>query len=169
MHSAWQSRSAGKRWERWHRLQSIVITPHFHFLLITGLQSGADPSSVKASQYYRIQRLVPRCRRLPLYHHGIRWWGWCPPTPTGVWSPLTQNHPRFTTLVPLVLTLQLWQVQKQYSEPFEEKLLLHWFAQILLALKYVHDHNLLHRDLKPQVSILTLMYLLSDSCTVCSA
>jgi len=45
---------------------------------------------------------------------------------------------------------QLLQVQKQYSEPFEEKLLLHWFAQILLALKYVHDHNLLHRDLKPQ-------------------
>merc|ERR1711959_122804 len=45
---------------------------------------------------------------------------------------------------------QLLQVQKHHNLPFEESTLLHWVAQILLALKHVHDHNALHRDLKPQ-------------------
>jgi len=33
---------------------------------------------------------------------------------------------------------------------FEEKVILNWLAQILLALQYVHSNQLLHRDIKPQ-------------------
>ena len=32
----------------------------------------------------------------------------------------------------------------------EEKVILSWLAQILLALQYVHSNQLLHRDIKPQ-------------------
>ena len=29
---------------------------------------------------------------------------------------------------------------------FDEKIILRWFVQIMLALKHVHDHKILHRD-----------------------
>lgn len=35
------------------------------------------------------------------------------------------------------------------SKPFTEEQVLTWFTQTLLALKYIHEKHLLHRDLKP--------------------
>lgn len=31
-----------------------------------------------------------------------------------------------------------------------EEMILDWFVQICLAIKHVHDHKILHRDVKPQ-------------------
>ncbi|XP_035228958.1 serine/threonine-protein kinase Nek4-like isoform X1 [Stegodyphus dumicola] len=38
---------------------------------------------------------------------------------------------------------------------YEEKQIIHWFVQICMALKYLHDKNVLHRDLKTQNIFLT--------------
>ncbi len=38
---------------------------------------------------------------------------------------------------------------------FSESQILDWFVQICLALKYVHDRKILHRDLKTQNIFLT--------------
>ena len=38
---------------------------------------------------------------------------------------------------------------------FKEEQVLHWFAQIALAIKYCHDRKLLHRDIKPKNVMLT--------------
>ena len=41
-------------------------------------------------------------------------------------------------------------IQKQGKNPFSEDQILDWFVQICLAMKYIHDRKILHRDLKPQ-------------------
>lgn len=38
---------------------------------------------------------------------------------------------------------------------FEESLILNWFIQVLMAVKYIHDRNILHRDIKSQNVFLT--------------
>uniref|UniRef100_A0A667WNS1 non-specific serine/threonine protein kinase n=1 Tax=Myripristis murdjan TaxID=586833 RepID=A0A667WNS1_9TELE len=40
---------------------------------------------------------------------------------------------------------------KKQREPFEEEQILNWIVQICVALKYIHDKQLLHKDLKPEV------------------
>ena len=38
--------------------------------------------------------------------------------------------------------------KKQRDEHFPEKLILNWFLQCALALKYIHENKILHRDIK---------------------
>jgi NIMA (never in mitosis gene a)-related kinase len=45
--------------------------------------------------------------------------------------------------------------QKQKRELFTEDQILHWFIQICLALKHIHDRQILHRDIKAQNIFLT--------------
>jgi NIMA (never in mitosis gene a)-related kinase 1/4/5 len=40
------------------------------------------------------------------------------------------------------------RIQKQKGRCFPEPVVVNWIVQILLALKYLHDNKLLHRDLK---------------------
>lgn len=44
----------------------------------------------------------------------------------------------------------LIEEHKQTGEPFQEKDVLFYFVQLLLAMKHVHDRKILHRDLKGQ-------------------
>jgi NIMA (never in mitosis gene a)-related kinase len=39
---------------------------------------------------------------------------------------------------------------KRERKPIPEEQVLKWFTQAILALKYIHDRHILHRDLKPQ-------------------
>jgi NIMA (never in mitosis gene a)-related kinase len=43
----------------------------------------------------------------------------------------------------------------QNGQYFSEDIILNWFVQICLALKHVHDHKILHRDIKSQNIFLT--------------
>jgi len=45
---------------------------------------------------------------------------------------------------------QLIENQKKSGKHFTEDEVLFYFVQILLAMKHVHDHKILHRDLKGQ-------------------
>ncbi|CAD7960208.1 unnamed protein product [Amoebophrya sp. A25] len=45
--------------------------------------------------------------------------------------------------------------KKEVRAPFPENLVLRWFTQISLAVKYIHDQRILHRDLKTQNVFLT--------------
>uniref|UniRef100_A0A672K3E6 non-specific serine/threonine protein kinase n=1 Tax=Sinocyclocheilus grahami TaxID=75366 RepID=A0A672K3E6_SINGR len=48
----------------------------------------------------------------------------------------------------------LYQRMKTQKERgfFEEQQIIDWFVQICLALQYIHERNILHRDIKPQVN-----------------
>ena len=43
------------------------------------------------------------------------------------------------------------------NEPFEEDQILDWFTMLTSALVYLHDKKFIHRDLKPEVFILTFL------------
>lgn len=42
------------------------------------------------------------------------------------------------------------KIKDQCGTHFSEETLLEWFAQMALALYYLHERRILHRDLKPQ-------------------
>ena len=46
---------------------------------------------------------------------------------------------------------QLLDRRKKRRKPLTEDEVLHYFVQITLALKHMHDQHILHRDLKSQV------------------
>jgi serine/threonine protein kinase len=50
---------------------------------------------------------------------------------------------------------QLVQQHKQRGRPIPENNVIQWFTQLSLALKYVHDKSILHRDIKTQNVLLT--------------
>lgn len=50
---------------------------------------------------------------------------------------------------------QLVQQHKQRGRPIPENNVIQWFTQLTLALKYVHDKSILHRDIKSQNVLLT--------------
>ncbi|EPY27657.1 protein kinase [Strigomonas culicis] len=45
--------------------------------------------------------------------------------------------------------------KQENAQPFEPKLAMFWFLQICMALKYLHDNHILHRDLKTANVFLT--------------
>ncbi|XP_030635272.1 serine/threonine-protein kinase Nek4-like [Chanos chanos] len=47
------------------------------------------------------------------------------------------------------------KIKEQNGHPFPEDKILYWFVQICLALKYIHERNILHRDIKPHNIFLT--------------
>ncbi|XP_053186917.1 serine/threonine-protein kinase Nek1-like [Scomber japonicus] len=47
------------------------------------------------------------------------------------------------------------KIESQKGKLFSEDQILDWFVQICLALKHIHDSNILHRDIKPQNIFLT--------------
>lgn len=47
------------------------------------------------------------------------------------------------------------RINAQKGMPFPEDIILDWFVQICLAVKHVHDHKILHRDIKSQNIFLT--------------
>jgi serine/threonine protein kinase len=40
-------------------------------------------------------------------------------------------------------------------EPFEEELILGWFTQICLGLRYMHQRNIIHRDISTENVFIT--------------
>jgi len=52
----------------------------------------------------------------------------------------------------------LYQIISKHSKArqyFEERQILKWFIQVTMAVKYIHDRNILHRDIKSQNVFLT--------------
>lgn len=47
------------------------------------------------------------------------------------------------------------EMQKAKRKLMPENQILDWFVQIALAIKHIHDHRILHRDLKTQNIFLT--------------
>ncbi|CAK6983996.1 serine/threonine-protein kinase Nek1-like, partial [Scomber scombrus] len=47
------------------------------------------------------------------------------------------------------------KIKSQKGKLFSEEQIMDWFVQICLALKHIHDRNILHRDIKPQNIFLT--------------
>ncbi|OQV12478.1 Serine/threonine-protein kinase Nek1 [Hypsibius exemplaris] len=47
------------------------------------------------------------------------------------------------------------KIERQQGLLFEEDVILDWFAQLCLAVKYIHDRRILHRDIKSQNVFLT--------------
>ncbi|XP_030635273.1 serine/threonine-protein kinase Nek6-like [Chanos chanos] len=47
------------------------------------------------------------------------------------------------------------KIEEQNGHPFPEDKILDWFVQICLALKNIHEKNILHRDIKPHNIFLT--------------
>jgi len=50
---------------------------------------------------------------------------------------------------------QIVKEARHARRPLPERTLLGWFAQVFLGIHYLHEHHLLHRDLKPQNLFLT--------------
>jgi serine/threonine protein kinase len=46
-------------------------------------------------------------------------------------------------------------MKSKAKEYFDEQQILKWFIQVMMAIKYIHDRNILHRDIKSQNVFLT--------------
>ncbi|XP_060089203.1 serine/threonine-protein kinase Nek3-like [Heteronotia binoei] len=49
----------------------------------------------------------------------------------------------------------LQKIKQQKGKLFPEDMILNWFAQICLGVKYIHDRHVLHRDIKSKNMLLT--------------
>eukprot|EP00052_Salpingoeca_macrocollata_P026348 m.244395 g.244395 ORF g.244395 m.244395 type:complete len:826 (-) comp22560_c0_seq4:484-2961(-) len=83
----------------------------------------------------------------------------------------TLHHPNIIRMTRSFLTPELANIVMDYADKgdllgaitqkadsggmFTEAVILDWFVQIALALKYIHDRNILHRDIKAQNVFLT--------------
>ena len=45
--------------------------------------------------------------------------------------------------------------QEKIGRPFEEEIILTWFLELCIVIKYIHQCHIIHRDLKPQNIFLT--------------
>ncbi|CAL6069667.1 Kinase [Hexamita inflata] len=53
---------------------------------------------------------------------------------------------------------QFISVRAEANDPFTETEVMFYFVQILLALKHIHDNQIIHRDLRPKNILLTNCY-----------
>ena len=52
------------------------------------------------------------------------------------------------------------QEYKKIGKSFDEKTVLNWTIQLILAVQYMHSRRVLHRDLKTRLAVLSIQLIL---------